>query len=142
MDTLSPEKRSRLMGLVRGKDTNPEIVVRRVVYALGFRYRLHGKNLPGRPDIVFAGRRSVIFVNGCFWHQHNACKRAKRPETRAEYWSAKLDRNIERDRRNLLQLKRMGWRVLTIWECQLRNSQGVSRRIVKFLGAGTGSKSA
>ncbi len=142
MDTLPPEKRSWLMGLVRSKDTNPEIVVRRIVYALGFRYRLHGKSLPGRPAIVFAGRRSVIFVNGCFWHQHNACNRAKRPGTRAEYWASKLDRNIERDRRNLLQLRRRGWRVMTIWECQLRNPQGVSRKIARFLNGVKSDKSA
>jgi DNA mismatch endonuclease (patch repair protein) len=133
MDRLPPEKRSWLMGLVRAKNTNPEMAVRRIVFALGFRYRLHGKNLPGRPDIVLASRRSVIFVNGCFWHQHEGCNRAKRPETRAEYWSAKLDENVERDRRNLLQLKSMGWRVLTIWECQLRRPNDISRKITRFL---------
>ena len=130
------------MGLVKSKNTNPEIIVRRIVLILGFRYRLHGKNLPGRPDLVFASRRSVIFVNGCFWHQHKACRRAKRPETRAEYWSAKLDRNIERDRENRLQLRRIGWRALTIWECQLRNPEGASRRNGRFLGGSTCSKSA
>ena len=133
MDRLSPEKRSRLMSLVRSKDTTPELIVRRLVHALGFRFRLHGRNLPGRPDLVFAGRQSVIFVHGCFWNQHKNCARSKRPEARATYWVAKLDRNIQRDRSNVLALRRLGWRVLTVWECQLRSPQSVSRWITKFL---------
>ena len=142
MDKLSPEKRSWLMSLVKSKDTKPEMIVRRIVYRLGFRYRLHETKLPGSPDLVFAGRQSVIFVHGCFWHQHEGCRRARRPETRAAYWAGKLDGNIERDGRNRNQLKGLGWRVLTIWECQLQDPQRVSRRISKFLIASIVGKSA
>jgi DNA mismatch endonuclease (patch repair protein) len=140
MDPLSQEKRSWVMSLVKSKDTKPELVVRRMVFALGFRYRLHRADLPGRPDLVFAGLHSVIFVHGCFWHQHVGCRRAKRPEAQADYWSAKLDRNMQRDRRNLLELRRLGWRILTIWECELKKPKATSRKIRRFLKAKTAQK--
>jgi len=133
MDTVSAERRSWLMSLVKSKDTEPERFVRHIVSALGYRYRLHGRNLPGRPDLVFAGRRSAIFVHGCFWHQHENCIRSRRPKGHAAYWNAKLDRNLQRDCQNARELKRLGWRVLTIWECELKQPDAVSARITRFL---------
>jgi DNA mismatch endonuclease, patch repair protein len=141
MDTVTAERRSWVMSLVKSKDTEPERLVRQIASALGYRYRLHGRNLPGRPDLVFAGRRSVIFVHGCFWHQHKKCIRSKRPKGHAAYWNAKLDRNMQRDCQNFRELKRLGWRVLTIWECQLKEPEAVSARIAGLL-AGKRHKNA
>jgi DNA mismatch endonuclease, patch repair protein len=135
MDRLTPERRSRLMALVKAKDTTPELAVRRMIHSLGFRYRLHREELPGTPDLVFPKRRCVIFVNGCFWHQHQGCARSKRPSAHAEYWANKLDGNINRDARNISDLERSGWRVLTIWECELRDAERLSRMVNRFLSA-------
>ncbi len=121
------------MRAVKGKDTTPELVVRRLTHALGFRYRLHDANLPGKPDLVFPARKKVIFVHGCFWHWHN-CKRGRRmPKTRSEYWTQKLARNVQRDRRHRVTLKRAGWDVLVIWECQTRNTEQLQTKIQGFL---------
>lgn len=134
-DTLTSKERSERMALVRGKNTAPEMAVRRLVHGLGFRYRLHGKELPGRPDMVFASRRKVIFVHGCFWHRHSAagCKLARMPKSRLAFWEPKLERNRIRDRQVRSQLRKMGWRALTIWECQLGNLDSVGRRVRRFL---------
>jgi DNA mismatch endonuclease (patch repair protein) len=121
------------MALVKAKNTTPELAARRLVHSLGFRYRLHRKELPGTPDLVFPKRRCVIFVNGCFWHQHEGCGRSKRPSARAEYWAHKLDGNIKRDARNIADLERCGWRVLTVWECELREPERLSRTVIRFL---------
>lgn len=123
------------MGRIRNRDTTPELSVRRLVSALGYRYRLHVGGLPGRPDLVFAGRRKVIFVHGCFWHRHrNArCRLARIPKSRLEFWVPKLENNSERDRRNLTALRRTGWRALVIWECELGQIAALSRRIQRFL---------
>ena len=118
------------MRRVRGKDTSPELAVRRALWAAGFRYRLHLKSLPGKPDIVFARRRITVFVHGCFWHQHQGCSRSKRPATRRQYWDAKLDRNMERDDLTRRRLQDLGWQVVTLWECDL--SEGVDR-LLKLL---------
>lgn len=132
-DPFSPDQRSAIMRAVKGKDTTPELVVRRLTHALGYRYRLHGADLPGKPDLVFPGRRKVIFVHGCFWHWHN-CRRGRRmPMSRTEYWSQKLGRNQRRDRRHRLALRRAGWQVLVIWECQLKDANKLSRKIQEFL---------
>lgn len=109
------------MSRVKGRDTRPELYVRRALWSAGFRYRLHRKDLPGGPDIVLAKYRIAVFVHGCFWHQHD-CPRAKRPASNVAYWNRKLDGNLERDGRNLAQLEKMGWRVIVLWECELRSA--------------------
>jgi DNA mismatch endonuclease (patch repair protein) len=132
-DSFTPEQRSAVMRAVRGKDTAPELIVRRLTHALGYRYRLHAAELPGKPDLVFPGRKKVIFVHGCFWHWHN-CKRGRRlPKAHSEYWSKKLLRNQARDRRHRRALRRAGWDVLVIWECQMKNLEKLSERIQDFL---------
>lgn len=117
-DTVSPAKRSDVMSRVRSTDTKPELLIRKGLHALGFRYRLHAKDLPGKPDLVFPRYKSVIFVNGCFWHGH-CCPRCRMPSSNADYWIGKVARNIERDIANRRRLLQLGWRVLTIWECAL-----------------------
>ena len=120
-DTVSPEVRSRVMARVRSRDTRTEMYVRRCVWAEGFRYRLSPKNLPGRPDMVFPRYRLVVFVHGCFWHQHD-CPNAKRPSSNRDYWDRKLNSNMERDARNRAKLEGLGWTVATVWECSLKAS--------------------
>ena len=133
MDTLSPRERSARMALVRGKNTKPEMLVRRLVHALGFRYRLHKRELPGSPDLVFSGRGKVIFVHGCFWHRHVRCPLARLPKSRGEFWLPKLEGNAMRDKRNVRALRGAGWGVMTIWECQLRDTLRLTSRIKRFL---------
>ena len=135
IDTLSPERRSALMGRVKSKNTGPEIVVRKLVSGLGYRYRLHGAKLPGKPDLVFAKRRLAIFVHGCFWHRHQAktCRLARMPGSRVAYWTAKLEGNRKRDARNRRALARAGWRTLVVWECQLRDTDRTRARLARFL---------
>ena len=137
MDTLSTSQRSRIMARVRSEDTGPEMLVRRTVHSLGYRFRLHRRDLPGKPDLVFPSRCKVIFVHGCFWHQHR-CKRGNRvPSTRREYWVPKLRRNVSRDRRVVRELRKLGWEVLKVWECQTKPQKlpTLIRRLVKFLEA-------
>ena len=124
------------MAAIRPKDTTPELIVRRLVHRLGYRYRLHRKDLPGKPDLVFGPRRKVIFVHGCFWHLHPAksCLDGRQPKSNTSYWSPKLRRNAERDQEHLKTLRRLGWRVLVIWECETRDHAKIVRRIAKFLG--------
>ncbi len=126
MDIVSPEKRSQMMRAVRSRDTKPELVLRRELHRRGFRFRLHRRNLPGTPDLVFPGRRSVIFVNGCFWHGHD-CKAATLPKTRADFWAAKIGENRARDVRNLQSLRAMGWRALVVWQCELIDADTFKR---------------
>ncbi|WP_031410490.1 very short patch repair endonuclease [Thiomonas sp. FB-Cd] len=135
MDTVSRQRRSEIMGRVRSKDTGPELIVRRLVHAMGFRYRLHGKDLPGRPDLVFRRRGKVIFVHGCFWHRHDGCVLARLPKSRTDFWLPKLEANKERDERNRRDLKRSGWKVLTVWECQLSRVELLRKKIRRFLDA-------
>lgn len=118
-DIIGPEQRSALMSRIRGKDTKIELEVRRGLHALGFRYRLGGAGLPGRPDIVLPKYRTVVFVHGCFWHRHS-CHLFRLPKTRSEFWETKINANVERDTRKEAELIAMGWRVETVWECQLR----------------------
>lgn len=127
-------KVSSRMAAVRGKDTKPELIVRRLAHMAGYRYRLHCRDLPGRPDIVFPSRRRVIFVHGCFWHHHTGCRRATIPQTRADYWLAKFRRNRERDRIVESRLGELGWEVLVIWECEVGNVSAVRQRLDAFLG--------
>src|SRR5262245_15498793 len=132
-DKLSCEERSKNMARVRPKDTAPEFVVRRAAWRLGYRYRLHSKDLPGKPDLVFRARRKIIFVHGCFWHSHLHCKRATKPQSNVEFWDKKLRRNAERDAANLAALEKQGWKVLTIWQCELKDRPLLDRRLKKFL---------
>jgi DNA mismatch endonuclease (patch repair protein) len=135
MDTLNSAERSARMARVRGKDTKPELLVRRLVHGMGYRYRLHRRDLPGTPDLVFPGRHKVIFVNGCFWHRHTGCALARLPKSRSEFWLPKLTANAERDARNVRELERLGWGVLTIWECQLGDTARLAEKIRGFLDA-------
>ncbi|MDR0807761.1 MAG: very short patch repair endonuclease [Gemmobacter sp.] len=121
VDHLTPEARSLNMAKIRGKDTGPELLVRRVAHALGLRFRLHRRDLPGTPDLVFPGRRIALFVHGCFWHRHPGCRRAYAPKSRVEFWQAKFEGNIARDARKQEELTTRGWIVVTIWECETRD---------------------
>jgi DNA mismatch endonuclease (patch repair protein) len=132
MDTLTPEKRSRLMGKIRDKDTKPEWIVRRLVHSMGFRFRLHRKDLPGGPDLVFPAMSKVIFVHGCFWHRHR-CRLTTTPKTNVRFWNTKFSENVLRDKKNIRRLKRAGWAVLVIWECQTRNAAFLEKRLAEFL---------
>lgn len=124
------------MSRIRGKDTKPELVVRKLIHGLGYRYRLHKAGMPGRPDLVFAGKRKVIFVHGCFWHRHPnpACKLARMPKSRPEFWEPKLARNHARDQEVEQRLIESGWGVLTIWECELRDRDALAKKVKDFLG--------
>lgn len=121
MDKLTKEQRHRNMAAIRGKDTKPEILVRKFLFSRGFRYRINHPRLPGRPDIVLLKYRTVIFVNGCFWHGHDNCKYFRLPKSNVDFWQKKIERNIERDKEELSQLVAMGWHCITIWECQLKS---------------------
>lgn len=134
-DTLTPEERSLRMSLVRAKNTKPETVVRRLVHALGWRYRLHVRSLPGCPDLVFVGKRKVIFVHGCFWHQHSCAMGNRIPKSHIAFWQAKLSGNKSRDVQNRRRLAAMGWKTLVIWECQTssRSLDRLSRKLAAFL---------
>jgi DNA mismatch endonuclease (patch repair protein) len=123
------------MALVRAKDTKPELLVRRLVHGMGYRYRLHRRDLPGTPDLVFPGRGKVIFMHGCFWHRHTGCALARLPKSRGDFWLPKLTANAARDARNVRALRRLGWRVMTIWECQLGDTAKLASRIRRFLDA-------
>ena len=132
MDTLTSAERSALMSRIRGKDTKPELAVRRALHAMGYRYRTHGGGLPGRPDLVFSKRRTVVFVHGCFWHRHG-CAKTSTPKTRTEYWATKFAANVERDQRNAERLAEDGWRVFVAWECEIDQGD-VIQRLVDYLG--------
>lgn len=133
MDVLTPEQRRLNMSRIRGKDTKPEMVVRRLVHSLGFRYRLHVTSLPGSPDLVFPSKRKVVFVHGCFWHRHRCRLGKPTPSTRAAFWKAKLLRNVKRDRDARAALKKAQWKALVVWQCETRNAPLLSSRIVRFL---------
>ncbi|MEJ1115982.1 very short patch repair endonuclease [Paenarthrobacter sp. CCNWLY172] len=139
-DLLTPEQRSRNMSRIRGKNTKPELLVRRLLHAKGYRYRLHGQagtaKLPGRPDLVFAGRRKVIFVNGCFWHFHTCRVGQHAPAANAEFWETKRTRTRERDALQREQLADSGWDVLTVWECELKDQSVLEDRLTQFLEGG------
>ncbi|WP_321901222.1 very short patch repair endonuclease [Paraburkholderia tropica] len=134
--TTPETARSQIMRAIHSKDTQPELVVRRVLYALGYRYRLHRKSLPGSPDLVFSRRRKVIFVHGCFWHGHDCKRGARKPKSNADYWQSKIARNRARDARSVGELESAGWEIMTVWECELRSSEraALTSRLVDFLG--------
>lgn len=132
-DNRSRASRSALMSRIRGKDTAPELIVRRLLHSLGYRFRLYRRDLPGVPDIVFPSRKKIVFVNGCFWHAHG-CRIGRPPKSRLEFWGPKLERNRTRDRRNCASLRKQGWTVLTVWQCQTRSVMKLQDRLVSFLG--------
>ncbi|EBA5557899.1 DNA mismatch endonuclease Vsr [Salmonella enterica] len=133
MDTVTPAKRSYVMSRVKGRDTSPERIVRRLVYHAGFRYRLYDPRLPGKPDLVFWGKRKVIFVHGCFWHGHEGCRRNRMPKSNQEYWFAKLEKNKVRDSLHLSKLREMGWQALVVWECELKEADILLERLKTYL---------
>lgn len=132
-DNRSPESRSALMSRIGGKDTAPELVVRRLLHSLGYRFRLHRRDLPGTPDIVFPSRQKVIFVNGCFWHAHG-CSIGRPPKSRPEFWLPKLKWNRSKDTRNRRALRDLGWGVMTVWQCQTKSRDRLEARLFSFLG--------
>ena len=132
-DIYGQEKRSSIMARVPATGTKPELIVRQVAHALGYRFRLHRANLPGRPDLVFPRHRKVIFVHGCFWHGHENCRKAKRPETNRSFWERKLSRNVERDHQNLAALRETGWMILVVWECETPSRELLSEKVRNFL---------
>ena len=127
-------ERSALMARIGSKDTKPELLVRKLLHGMGYRYRLHRRDLPGTPDICFPGRRKVVFVHGCFWHRHDGCKRATTPGTRRSYWERKFKGNVVRDRRNLADLEHLGWEALVVWECETADLPALAERLREFLG--------
>ena len=135
MDSVSRVRRSVIMSRVHSKNTKPEMLVRRLAFSMGYRYRLHAQDLPGTPDLVFGPKRKVVFVHGCFWHRHNNCRLARLPKSREEFWIPKLEANRLRDKRNGLALGELGWKMLTIWECQLGDTEELRNRLREFLDA-------
>jgi DNA mismatch endonuclease (patch repair protein) len=134
MDIWTKEKRSEVMSRILSCDTKPEQLVRKMLTSMGYRYRLNVKDLPGKPDIVFRKYKSVIFVHGCFWHLHSGCRDGTLPKTRKSYWHTKLFKNKERDVRNMRALRRQGWKVLRLWECEIERKPGiVMNKLIKFL---------
>jgi DNA mismatch endonuclease (patch repair protein) len=130
----TPEQRSRIMRAVKSRDTAPELIVRKMAFAMGYRYRLNRADLPGKPDIVFPGRGKIIFVHGCFWHGHDCKRGARTPSNNRDYWLRKLARNRERDQKAKAALTALGWSQLAIWECETKDARGIRRRLKKFLG--------
>lgn len=133
MDSLTPAERSRQMATVKSKNTKPELIVRKLVFSLGYRYRLHAKRLPGKPDIFFTGRKKAIFVHGCFWHRHPKCHLARLPKSKLDFWLPKLDGNKKRDKIKIKSLMELGWQPLIIWECELKDISSLSKRIKLFM---------
>ena len=135
-DSLSKSRRSANMAAIRSANTKPEMIVRRLAHNLGYRFRLHRKDLPGKPDLVFVSRRRIVFVHGCFWHLHPKadCLDSRMPTSNTSYWRPKLKRNVQRDARNQKSLIALGWKVMVIWECELKNLDALSRRLRKFIG--------
>lgn len=121
------------MSLVKSKNTGPELAVRKLVFSMGFRYRIHGAGLPGKPDLVLAGKRKAIFVHGCFWHRHEHCKKATTPATNTEYWLPKFAKTVERDHRSLEALRELGWTPLVVWECELKDMAALAKKLRAFL---------
>ncbi len=130
---VSEEKRSWIMSRVKGRDTNPERLVRSLLHRMGYRFRVHRKDLPGTPDIVLPRYRKIIFVHGCFWHQHPGCPKSKRPASNREFWDRKFENTITRDQRNIAQLKELGWDTLIIWQCETRDRESLRIKINRYL---------
>jgi DNA mismatch endonuclease (patch repair protein) len=133
MDVLSREQRSKNMASIRSRDTAPELIVRSLLHRCGFRFRVNQRGLPGTPDVVLRKHSVVVFVHGCFWHRHQGCKFTTTPRTRAAFWKAKFEANQRRDAKNIRKLRKLGWRVLVVWECQTRDAKRIRRRLCLFL---------
>lgn len=140
MDHLTKEKRSWNMSRIRSKDTGPEMRVRSALHRAGYRFRLHVKDLPGRPDIVLPKYKTVIFVHGCFWHRHKGCSRATMPSSNQEYWKQKFKRNVERDKCEQAELKQLGWRVFVVWECKIKQPRFLAKLTTKIKSPNSGRK--
>jgi DNA mismatch endonuclease (patch repair protein) len=134
---MTTEDRSRIMRAVKSRDTGPEKIVRQLAHRLGYRYRLHRSDLPGKPDLTFPRRRAVILVNGCFWHGHDCNRGARSPKTNIDYWTAKIRRNVARDEENLGRLAASGWRALVVWECEIKATDQLAARLRGFLDGAT-----
>ena len=132
VDNRTPDVRSRIMAAVRQKDTGPEMAVRQLLHRMGYRYGLHGRDLPGRPDLVFRPRRKAVFVHGCFWHGHD-CGKGRLPASRIEYWKDKIGKNVARDARNIRDLIAKGWEVCVVWECEIAQLESLKQRLIQFL---------
>lgn len=135
MDVLTPEQRRRCMASISGKNTKPELIVRKLLFSLGYRYRLHYSNLPGKPDLVFPGKRKVIFIHGCFWHRHDCSKGKSLPNNNSEFWQKKLSDNVIRDSKNINDLKKLGWGILVVWTCELKNLELLAIKLIAYLQA-------
>ena len=133
MDHVTPQVRSQIMRKVKGKNTKPEMAVRRLLHGLGYRYRLHRKDLPGKPDIVFPSLKKVVLVHGCFWHRHPDCRWTTTPKTRKKFWKSKFDANVKRDRKAVYELRRKGWDVLIVWQCQTNEVEALYESLTEFL---------
>jgi len=133
-DKFTPAKRSEIMGRIKGRDTGPEKQVRSLLHRMGYRFRLHRKDLPGKPDIVLPGRHKIVFVHGCFWHGHADCPRAKRPIANGEFWNTKLTGNKARDGAVHAELEAAGWEILTVWQCEMRDREQLKQRLAAFVG--------
>lgn len=133
VDVFSPGKRSAIMSRIAGRNTAPEILVRRLLHSLGFRFRLYREDLPGKPDIVLPRHRKIVLIHGCFWHSHPGCHRAALPTTNVNFWQKKIAGNQARDRQTRRELSKLGWRVLVLWQCQLKNEAVLRRRLLRFL---------
>lgn len=138
MDRITPQQRSENMRRIKSGDMKPEVAVRRLLHGLGYRFRLHRYDLPGRPDIVFGSKRKIVFVHGCFWHSHSKsnCPRTRVPKSNLGYWLPKLARTQQRDKRNISELRKLGWRAIVIWECEVPNVSKLKRRLQQFLLSG------
>lgn len=133
MDVFSRKKRSQIMSRVSGKNTKPELLVRSLLHNMGYRFRLHRNDLPGKPDITLPKYKKIIFVHGCFWHSHRNCQRSKRPTTNNEFWREKLDKNLERDEVSVNKLKKLGWDVHVVWTCEVKNTDKLRNKLFSFL---------
>jgi DNA mismatch endonuclease (patch repair protein) len=133
VDVFSADQRSKIMSRVKGRNTRPELIVRRLLHAMGYRFRLHAADLPGKPDIVLPRHGKIVQVHGCFWHGHKGCSRATRPQSNVEFWAQKIDGNKVRDARTERQLRRLGWSVLTVWECQTKGVEKLERRLRRHM---------
>ena len=133
MNRVTADRRSEIMRRIRSKDTSIEMTIRRLVHGMGYRYRLHAKDLPGSPDLVFRGRRKIILVHGCFWHRHRKCPLSSTPKTRVDFWKEKFEKNMVRDRRNLRELKKLGWSILVVWQCEIKDKDKLEKMIRLFL---------
>lgn len=133
MDNLTKEQRKLCMSRIRSKNTKPELIVRRILSGLGYRYRLHNSKLPGKPDIMISKAKMIIFINGCFWHQHKNCKKQSMPASNKDYWEKKLKRNVEKQKQDVRALRGLGWKVYKIWECQTANEKKLTSRVMQIL---------